>query len=278
MDKLSYKLSYFNFLLKKVLVKMKKQIFLVLSIIIVLSAIYIIPSNGKTYVPFDQAVSGDQLSWKVLDYNETLNTVSPAQWWNADFTFKGKYILHIGDTVTYTVDSTTECNGTLKIGNLTLTSFTRTDLGFNLNLITDPDWFPYNYSFCPAFITSSTDWNEQIELANNASDERGGIMVVQITSMVFLEEFRQVIFFNYTSPYGGITYAVYDNATGILMYAYSQFQMARLELLVIIPEESTSIPGFEILFSILLLIWVGIGFDLRHKFRKLPNSTPQSTI
>ncbi|MFX1294398.1 MAG: hypothetical protein ACFFD2_06030 [Promethearchaeota archaeon] len=255
---------------------MKKKISIILSTLIILSVISILPSYGNAYTPFNPIISGDQLSWELLDYNETINSVDPGDWYRtSDWVFMGKYVLNIGDIITFQVDNSLACNGSVRIGNLSVSSVTREDIGFNLNLVTGPAYPPYlNYSWNPAFI-SSTNWDEQIELANNASNQQGASLIIQTANKTFLGQPRAVISFNY-STYNKITNVIYDNETGILLYLYTEYSDITswwLEMSITIPS---GIPSFEIFFSAIALCVLVLILFYKSKFNKILNyNTPK---
>ncbi|HUX99256.1 MAG TPA: hypothetical protein VMV49_06845 [Candidatus Deferrimicrobium sp.] len=242
---------------------MKKQIVIVLSIIICFNAIWFIPNNINAYNPFNSVETGDQLFWKVLDYNEPYNTIDPANWYRmSDFSNMGNYVLLIGDSVGFTVDDPENGTGTLDIGNMTISAVTRADIGFNLNLITGPAYPPYQNSSLILGLLSSTNWQEHFDEADNVSLEIGATIINQSTYMIFLELNRSVIAFTYI--FGDqITYAIYDEDTGILLYYYSKHGLWRLSM--IITTAPSEIPSFIWVFSIPILASIGFIFYLLQK-------------
>jgi hypothetical protein len=239
---------------------MKKQIVLVLGLILLVNSLLVLSPSVKAYNPFNTVVSGDQLLWKVCDYNETNNLDDPADWWRmSDFSFQGEYELYIGDIITFTVDNPNLGNGSLEIGNLTLASASRSDFSFNLNLFSA---FPP--SFTPGLL-ASTNWTAQIEAANNTL----GTMMIQTTHMTFCEEVRAVIAFYYV--YGDqISNAIYDNETGILLSCYTKFGDFWLGL-DFMGEISSEIPSFEIFFIISVLSAVVILALVKKKMNSIPS-------
>ncbi len=232
----------------------KKHIVLALSIMVVLGVISVIPSLAQNDSVFKPISSGDIISWEVLDTNETNNIVEPVEWWRmSDFAFLGEYQIYIGERINLTVDDPAASNGTLEIGNLTVTSFTRDDAGFNLNLITGPAWFPYNYAFDPSFI-SSTNWAAQLELANDSAVERNATMLIESSYMMFLGENRSVFSFNYTTEEGLTSNTTYDAETGVLLYFYYKFELSWLKITIDeINYHTPGIPAFESIFSVLVI-------------------------
>ena len=237
---------------------MKKQIWLTLGLIILLTGVSTVPSHGANYTSFSPVATGNVISWKVLDCNETNNIVEPVEWYNmSDWSFVGEYVINIGDIVKFTVQNVAECTGKLEIGNLTVSSMIRADAGFNLNLFTGPVYLE-TYEFNPSFI-SSTDWDEQIELANNASDERGATMIIQPGFLVVMGFNRSVIAFNYTTVEGLESNGIYDNETGVLLYFDYKFELSWLKMVITIP----TIPSFGSLLTIIVLI--GLSFIIYSK-------------
>ncbi len=209
---------------------MKKQKIFLLGLVLLVCFISIQTNGVKASNPFNSVMPGDQLSWEVTNYNETINTVDPADWWRpSDFAFMGEYNLTIGQLINFTVSETEDCSGTLNIGTLKLTSIGRHDIGFNLILFTGPVSPPYyNYSFDPAFI-SPTNWHQQIVIAFNASNERFGSLNITIGYMIIFGIYRSIISFEYNSM-GQFCNASYDYETGLLLYSYAAYSNWWLEL------------------------------------------------
>lgn len=224
------------------LIQMKKPILLVLSALLLFSLAFTTPISVNANSSISSVAEGDQISWEVTDYNETNNLFDPADWWRtSDWAFCGQYNLSIGDFISFLIIDPAACTGTLEIGNLILSFTTRHDIGFNLIIVTGPAGF-YIYSFDPAFI-SDTNWNEQTELANNASSEQGASLTVQTSSGVFLGENRQTISFNWNKS-GTISNSTYDYQTGILLHLYAKNGNWILEM-QISGITYQAIPGFS---------------------------------
>ncbi len=252
---------------------MRKQIFLALSIIILLTAVSLNLSSVKASSCFNPVQAGDELSWEVLDYNETTNLVEPGTWTTTDYLPVADYVLNVGENIEFRVQNPSTCGGSIEIGNLTLDSIDRHDIGLNLMLITGPAWPPYsNYSFDPAFLCP-TNWATQIAIANNATNERAGAsIIIQTAYGVFLGENRSVVSFNFT--WGSqITNTIYDNETGLLLYAYIKFELWWLEISITTP---TGIPSFEGILSILLLVGLITIIYNKRKFRAFSEFSPKN--
>lgn len=223
---------------------MKKQLLFALGMIVAICAVSIVPSQAAPYNTIRPIEAGDQFYWKVLNFNET------ATWWGLDFPYQSYYYrLNIGEKIIFTVSDVDNCYGYLKIGNLTVLT-ERSEIGFNLMLITGPAWPPtWNYSFDPALI-SPTNWQYQIELANNATDERSGASIIIGESYkTFLGLNRSVISFNFTSG-EQTSNAIYDNETGVLLYIDCRHMSYWLEMILAYPDE---IPGFEIALATIIM-------------------------
>ncbi|NVM54030.1 MAG: hypothetical protein HWN66_10050 [Candidatus Helarchaeota archaeon] len=246
---------------------MKKQIFLVLSLIVLVGAVSVIPSIATTYTPFNSITSGDEIHWTVLNFNETSNNFQATTWLSEFYVPKGKYVLNIGDNIKFTVDNPAACIGTIQIGNLTVNSVTRHEFGLNLMLVTGPASPPFsNYSWDPALI-SPTNWAYQIDLANNATNERGASLSIDTYNMTFLGVSRAVQDFYFT--YGlQISKAIYDTETGLLLYMYIKFMNLYFELeITTIQADGDDIPSFGLMLSILGLSLVII---VLYRKRKAP--------
>jgi len=227
----------------------KRRTISTLSVIILVSMVFFIPSNATAYGAFNPIVTGDEIHWTVLNCNDTHSYT----WTDVSYIPKGKYVLSIGENIKFTVNDPATCTGNIEIGNLTMNSVTRDELGLNLMLITGPAFPPFsNYSFNPALI-SPTNWATQIELANNATNERiGASLNVETYNMTFLGTSRAIISFYFTY-FGQVSKAIYDNDTGLLLYMYSKYQFGYLELKITNSLDSDNIPSFEIILSISLL-------------------------
>ena len=240
---------------------MKKQVVLILGLILLVNSILVLSSSVKAYNPFNAVVSGDQLFWEVCDYNETNNLDDPTDWWRmSDFSFQGQFELYIRDIITFTVDSPILGNGSLEIGNLTLASVTPSDLSFNLNLFSA---FPP--SFTPSLL-ASTNWSAQIEAANKTA----GTMMIQTAYMTFLEEVRAVIGFYYVQG-DQISNAIYDNETGILLSCYTKFGDFWLGLNFLSGDVFTEIPSFEIFFALSILVALVVLTLVKKKNNSIPS-------
>jgi hypothetical protein len=239
---------------------MKKQIVLVLGLILLVNSLLVLSTSVKAYNPFDTVISGDQLFWKVSDYNETNNLDDPADWYTySPFSIVAQYELYIGDIITFTVDDPNLGNGSLEIGNLTLDSVTPSDICFSLSLFSA---FPP--SFTPGLV-ASTNWTAQIEAANKIT----GTMMIQTMHMTFFGEVRAVIALYYI--YGDqISNAIYDNETGILLSSYTKFGNFWLEL-KFFNDISSEIPSFGIYFAITILFFVVVLALVKKKMNSIPS-------
>jgi len=253
----------------KVLVTMKKQIILVLGLILLVNFVSVLTCSAKAYNPFNTVTSGDQLSWIVRDYNETNNIVEPCEWWRySDFTFQGEFVLWVGEVITFTVNNPLLGDGALEIGNLTLASATKDDFGFNLNLFTAPAFPPYqNNSFTPGLL-SSTNWSAQITAAVKTAEELKGSIMIQTFYQEFLGQNRAVIAFYYTQG-DQISNAIYDNETGILLQFYTKHQLWWLGFTITLPSE---VPSFVIFFTICALSGLIIIMIVRKKSCSIPHA------
>lgn len=249
---------------------MRKQIFLVVGLFILVATGSFVPSFATTYSPFNTVTSGNEIYWNVLNFNESSNNLGATTWTDEYYTPKGIYVLNIGEKIKFTVDDPAACNGTLQIGNLTVNSVTRHELGVDLMLVTGPAWPPFsNYTWDPALI-SPTNWAYQIELANNATNERvGASLNVDTYNMTFLGVSRVVQDF-YFSWGNQISKAIYDNKTGLLLYMYCRFQNWYLELTISL-SNAGDIPSFEIFLSILVLSLVIVILFYKRKLLTIPH-------
>jgi len=248
---------------------MKKQIILILGLILLVNFTLITINDAKAYNPFNTVVSGDKLSWKVCDYNETNNLVEPGEWWRySDFSYQGEYVLIVGDIITFTVNNPLLGNGALKIGNLTLATATRDDFGFNLNLFTAPAFPPsQNNSFTPGLL-SSTNWSAQITAANKTAEELNARIMIQTFYQEFLGQPRAVIAFYYMQG-DQITNAIYDNQTGILLQYYSKHELWWLGFTIYtLPSE---IPSFIIFLTLCALLGLVIFMIIKKKSSPIPH-------
>ncbi len=250
---------------------MKRTVLLVLGTILLLSTLSVFPSSVKANSTFSTISTGDQISWEVVDYNETINSDDPADWWRpSDWAFIGEYNLSIGELISFTLSDPASCSGSLSIGTLNISRTERHAIGFNLICFTGPAGF-YIYSFDPAFL-SPTNWALQNETAMNASAEQGATIDISTSNGVFLGTNRAIITFSWNNS-GTIGNATYDYETGILVHLSSLNGNWQLEIEIdsIVLD---AIPGFE---GIVVLFTV-IGLLALLKILKKPKLTTENAV
>ena len=250
---------------------MKRTIVFVLGVLMLFSTLSFFPISAKANSTFIPINSGDEISWEVIDYNETNNVDDPADWWRpSDWMFMGEYNLTIGELINFTVSDPASSSGALTIGTLDLSLTERHAIGFNLICFTGPAGF-YTYSFDPAFL-SPTNWAVQNETAMNASAEQGATMIISTYNGVFLGTNRALITYFWNNS-GTIGNATYDYETGVLVHLVSVNGNWHLEI-EIHSIVSSAIPGFE---GILVLFTV-IGLLALLKIFKKPQGASEKSI
>ena len=196
--------------------------------------------------------------WRLLQWN---SDYSP-QWWPHNLYVSAKP----GDLVIYNVtqsnsNMTNPTSGKFSFGNVTDFQTDNSELSLQFAISVYP-WYP-------GFVTSPSNWTYQKEEAKNAADLLQGQINITEGLANASNMFRTSYQFDFKqdlSVGNQNTTLIYDKDTGVLLYAYSEFQGSvlykiELELVsssLILSSNYNIAPGFTVLFPFSVFIMVYI--------------------
>ncbi|MFX0185292.1 MAG: hypothetical protein ACFE95_19595 [Candidatus Hodarchaeota archaeon] len=234
-----------------------KYIFVTLQTIFLISIlISIIPIQGK---PIDSNLVS---RWEIQEWNND----AAVFWWDPPVT-TSYFIASTGSYINYTLDSYDPTNfthpstGKIEIGNLTV--HTTNNKSGEVLALSIYGWFP-------GLITSASDWNYQIQVAEEVA--QGEWTLGNLSTNEFKYNYsgfhRRAINFSYCQdPSVGNqnTTLIYDKETGVLLEGSTEFldsYILRLKLVysdLISGSNITPWPLVSVSFAVL-------GIGLLHKF------------
>lgn len=239
---------------------LKKPLILVLIVFLSLQA--------QTLNVNAQTIDDTQISnnvWKLTQWNSKADVL----WYS-----KGLYIHATPNTnVTYDVtkaynNATDPNSGTFSIGNVTNVQTDNYDLANTFALSV--------YPWAPGFVVNPNNWTYYQQQAKDAANAMPGTMKISqgIGNATNLYRVTYIFQFNQTSGGNQNSTLVYDRFTGVLIYAYSEFNFSTLYKIELQLTSSTLItasnnnvaPGFTFLIPIVL--FVPLALLKRKKFIK----------